>query len=150
MIRMMLLLVTLAFLACQNDPVCPEMELPALSITFHTITDGVLVDYTAENLAVYGLGIDSLLYQTPNQIKSIQLPLRRDTDESRFIFEQDFVYDTLIVQYSRHFRIEEVRCGMDVEYEIIQTSTKGDLIDSSRIIQPIVNLETESNVEIYF
>ena len=126
----------ITFVSCLTEEVCEDIDVMIRIGFYEDNPDNeepspVFID----SLTVYGLGVDSLIYNNAFNVGQIELPLASHQDSCAFVFrfpgnERNLVYDTLWFHYTRSPKLISMECGFvtffhlkDITYSTNQTST---------------------------
>lgn len=171
--KIFLLSCLLAFFACEKDDICSEATptTPRLFLEFYDISDP---DETKNVTELYAYGINDdettvpLLSQTITA-SEILIPLRTDTNQTKFVLHQNYEIDDLgtenpdddvvlgnpeivTVTYEREEVYVSRACGYKTVFKNIVFNVEGDAdnwIINSEILLENVELETEAHVKVY-
>ncbi|HLN20056.1 MAG TPA: DUF6452 family protein [Bacteroidales bacterium] len=134
--------------ACTPEACLDETE-SYLKATFYSSATKQAVK--PDSLTVFGSGMESnRIYSAQKQLSMARLPLNNLTGFSAFIIRINGRSDTLNVNYSSFPHLISKECGYSFNHNVEKISNSYLIIDSIRIINPIVTNENRENIRIYF
>jgi hypothetical protein len=103
-----------------------------------------------DSLTVYGLNMDSLIYNKEKNVGIVRFPLNAAADSSVFIIKINTVADTIMFRYISYPHLISKECGYTY-YHIIEPPlfTKHVLVSISMPKNPVTNLN-EENIRIFY
>ena len=144
---------SLLFFGC-GETECSESAKTALYVNFYKKSNNAA--YT-DTLSVYGLENDSILYKEA-KVKSLELPLRLNSDTTTYVFSFFSKVDTVTVtvndtvafihRNNEHFISEACGCAMFYVIEDVYF-TRGH-IDSISVQNKTITNEIQENIRIFF
>ena len=147
-----MLIGTLIFLGC-GETECSESTKAALYVNFYKKSNNAV---HTDTLSVYGLSNDSIVHKEA-AAKSLELPLRLNTDTTSYVFsflvnatDSIVVNDTVtfIHRNNEHFISES--CGCAMFYVIENVKSTHLHIDSISIQNTTITNEIRENIRIFF
>lgn len=151
---LMLLVVTVLFVACNSDGQCRQDRYVALKIDFKKIVVDSLGDRTVSTLSVdsvtaYGFDIDSILYDNKKSVNTVDFPLNRFADFSQYIISFNDTIDTLTILHANVEEYISFACGILTTHTIDSVSATTNFIDSVAINKNDVNTTYATNIELF-
>ena len=135
--------------ACEGGGICTESTLSVVNAGFYGWDGEQDVDIFVNNFTLYGLGRDSLLYDSANSVTSFSFPMDMNALSSTMILRADSLADTLIINYAVVPVLVSYECGFTNTFEVSGLSYTRHLIDSVSLIKNIADLENEENLKIF-
>ncbi|WP_236979427.1 DUF6452 family protein [Membranihabitans maritimus] len=143
----------ISILSCE-EPECNRQTLFFLQIDFYAFNEestGNSSKITVNELTVFGMGKqDNLLYNSTNNVRSIILPLNNNTEQSTFVIENELGTDTLTIGYIPRPEYISKECGVSMTYSINDTTSTRNGIQDLRIINPLVNANSNENIRLFY
>tara|TARA_Y200000002_G_scaffold217723_1_gene179613 strand:+ start:79 stop:540 length:462 start_codon:yes stop_codon:yes gene_type:complete len=146
------LVLTLFFLSCEKDDICIEGSENTKRITIGFVNNKTRVQ-TGINLGyIKGMNNDSIISEgfTGNYLK---LPLMVNSNETKYILEQNNIKDTLIIFHQTDHLYLNRSCGFKANF-LIQSDTKitknSGWIREVSIEQDSIFNEEKTNIFIYY
>lgn len=164
-------LVTVLF-TCEKDDICPAEvdKTPSLVIEFRNISSqdskkGV------PTLKITGIGNDDELYEGDKNLVTINLPLKTDTDSTKFVLHSGYKVDdnktpddtsddkilgnkdTITISYTRANQFISRACGFKTVFNNPKITTTEDTSNWLRLTEPVSEnqtIENEKNAHFYF
>lgn len=141
------LLVALTLLTACNSKGCYEDMNVRLNAQFYVLQDGEEVAVTVDSLSVWGVGVDSLLY---NNVRTgtIKLILNPKSDTTQYAIaatQNNIVYlDTLTFVHTNNPWFQSLECGCMVFSKLKGVQMGGHIVKSASITDSsVINLDTE-------
>jgi hypothetical protein len=148
--QVLLLATGLVFFSCDEELDCKETTIPKSKIGFYTVTDSKITSAVINDVSVYGLSRDSILYDTVDKVSNIALPLAQTQDNCMFVMKIGNGYDTLRFNYARDLDYVSKECGFSLKYTIYKLEFTTHMIDSAQIINPYVPTTETENIRLFF
>ncbi len=109
---------------------------------------------TIERLTVFGLGVDSLVYNNALSVGQIELPLASHQDSCAFVFrfpgnERNLVYDTIWFYYLRSPKLITMECGFVTFFQLLEIQHTTNNITTILTEDPEINDEFNEHVRIF-
>ena len=146
------LVLTLLFLSCEKDDICIEGSENTKRITIGFVNNKTRIQ-TGINLGyIKGINNDSIISEgfTGNYLK---LPLMVNSNETKYILEQNNIKDTLIIFHQTDHLYLNRSCGFKANF-LIQSDTKitknSGWIREVSIEQDSIFNEEKTNIFIYY
>ncbi len=145
------------FSSCINEEVCEDVSSLPVRIGFY-MTDTLNEEnpVAINNLTIYGMGNDSLLYNNNDEVASIELPLNATEDSCAFIFQYSNAQDSIIVpndtiwfDYQRKPNLISMDCGFVTFYEINEIDYTRNVIDSVNVDDPNISNSLDEHIKIF-
>lgn len=150
-VQVLLLSTGLVFFSCNEELDCNEFTVfPKSKIGFYTITDNKVTSAAYNDVSVYGLARDSMLYDDVDQVSTISLPLSQTQDNCLFVMKIGDGYDTLRFNYTRDLDFVSKECGFSMRCTIFKFEFTTHMIDSAQIIYPYVHTTEIENIRLFF
>lgn len=157
---MILVLAAVAFVfgSCTSSNVCMEnmdveFKVQLMEMNFDQIKDQYISGKHQSTVKVYGVGMDSMLY---NQVSVTQLalPLNPNDSMTEFIIEQmgkDSVYvaDTLTVLHDNELEFVSLECGCAVLNHVKEVKHTVNALDSVILKESDVLRNGGVNIQLY-
>ncbi len=144
--RIAFFLITMSILACNEIKDCDLDENRKFAvIAFYDFSDSTIRDTLIFN-QVYSPQSPYLFADTILEV--VGLPLDPTDDFTSFVFETDTGDYDLNFSYKREFSVYDVNCDPSIRFYDLSCTTSA--FDSVAIVNPILNREEFTNVEIYF
>ncbi len=160
--------ITMLDSSCTKENFCIDDVVAYLNMGFYTWQNGERVTKTIKKFTAYGVSMDSLIYNSKSNVKTIALPLSNLSDTSKFIFtfiiempaeneeeppvNQTFT-DTIDFIYTRHMYLVSPLCGFAFNYNLLNSFSTHNYINSVLIVNQHVIINPggkEENIEILF
>jgi hypothetical protein len=148
--------------SCTKEDFCINDVVAYLNIGFYTWQNGERMTKTIKKFTANGISSDSLIYNSKSNVKTIALPLSNRSDSSKFIFtfiveipaeneedppvNQTFT-DTIDFIYTRHMYLVSPLCGFAFNYNLLNSYSTHNYIDSVLIVNQHVIINPEEKVE---
>ena len=148
----LILLSGLYLSSCRPDTGCRQEETIRLKllITADSISsEGDTLSFTLDSITVQGVGTDSILYNNSKSVSSLLLPLRKDTNQTRFSLLCNENKDELIITHQNSEMFISLACGCFVNHTIDDITHSGSLIDKIDIVEPQVVNYQQDNAKIH-
>ena len=146
------LVLTLFFLSCEKDDICIEGSENTKRITIGFVNNKTRIQ-TGINLGyIKGINNDSIISEgfTGNYLK---LPLMVNSNETKYILEQNNIKDTLIIFHQTDHLYLNRSCGFKANF-LIQSDTEitknSGWIREVSIEQDSIFNEEKTNIFIYY
>ncbi len=150
-IQVLLLSTGLVFFSCDKELDCNESTIfPKGKVNFYTLTDSKITGVAFDDVSVYGLPRDSMLYDTVDMVSALSLPLSQTQDQSLFVLKIGTGSDTLRFNYTRDLDFISKECGFSMRCTIYKFEFTTHMIDSAQIIYPYVHTTETENIRLYF
>ncbi len=152
---LVLLVLVLLFVACNNDGECREERYVAMGVKLmYPKFDAeremyVATEFVPDSITVKGVDNDSVLYYK-KQMNEFQLPLQKSNDSSQYVFYTNGVYDTVTILHENQDNFLSMECGCIVFSTIKEVLMTNYRLDSARILIPDVINVKATNIEIYY
>lgn len=110
---------------------------------------------TIDSLTVYGLGVDSIIYNNSFNVGQIELPLASHKDSCAFVFRfpgnesKPLIYDTIWFHYIRNPKLISMECGFVTFFELKDIVYSTNQITSILTEDPEINDEFNEHVRIF-
>ena len=146
------LVLTLIFLGCEKDDICIEGSENTNRITIGFI-DNESKNITGINLSfIKGINNDSILTESFSG-SELKLPLMVNSNETKYILEQNKVKDTLIIYHQTSHLYLNRSCGFKSNF-LIKSDTEilkeSGWIREISIVQDSIFNEEKTNIHIYY
>lgn len=148
--QVLLLATGLVFFSCDEELDCTESAIPMSEIGFYTVADNKTANAVLNDVSVYGLARDSLLYDTVDRVSAIVLPLSQTADNCMFVLKIGAGYDTMRFNYTRDLDFVSKECGFSMRCTIYKFEFTTHMIDSAQIIYPYVHTTETENIRLFF
>lgn len=129
-IPVMAVTAALVFWACEKDDICPENspKTPDARIEFYVITDGRPEESKRTNLNVFGLeGKERKeAIKILGNGEYVNLPVNFETGQSRYLFEEGTLTDTLTLSYEPEMSFVSKACGYRFTFRNVTVSCTTD------------------------
>lgn len=136
----------LGIVACENDDFCTEPTTPRLIISFYD--KDVPEEYKELPIYVWALEKDSI-YEL-SFVDSIYIPLNTASGTTSYALATTNIIDTLKFDYSVEDIFVSEPCGYKANFSGLSIDTKtNNWIHSIEVTNQIVNNEEEAHVKIY-
>lgn len=150
-IQVLLLSTGLVFFSCDKELDCNEStNLPKSSVQFYTVIDNKISEAVYDDVSVYGLERDSMLYDQVDNLGTLSLPLSQTMDNCLFVLKIGADYDTMRFNYTRNLHFISKECGFSMRCTIYKLEFTTHKIDSAQIINPYVPAIETENIRLYF
>ena len=146
------LVLTIIFLSCEKDDICIEGSENTNRITIGFI-DNESKNLTGINLSfIKGINNDSILSESFSG-SELKLPLMVNSNETKYILEQNKVRDTLIIYHQTSHLYLNRSCGFKSNF-LIKSDTEilkeSGWIREISIVQDSIFNEEKTNIHIYY
>tara|TARA_B100000989_G_C19426010_1_gene420779 strand:+ start:166 stop:627 length:462 start_codon:yes stop_codon:yes gene_type:complete len=146
------LVLTIIFLSCEKDDICIEGSENTNRITIGFI-DNESKNLTGINLNfIKGINNDSILSESFSG-SELKLPLMVNSNETKYILEQNKVKDTLIIYHQTSHLYLNRSCGFKSNF-LIKPDTEilkeSGWIREISIVQDSIFNEEKTNIHIYY
>ena len=146
------LVLTIIFLSCEKDDICIEGSENTNRITIGFI-DNESKNITGINLSfIKGINNDSILTESFSG-SELKLPLMVNSNETKYILEQNKVKDTLIIYHQTSHLYLNRSCGFKSNF-LIKSDTEilkeSGWIREISIVQDSIFNEEKTNIHIYY
>ena len=146
------LVLTIIFLSCEKDDICIEGSENTNRITIGFI-DNESKNITGINLSfIKGINNDSILTESFSG-SELKLPLMVNSNETKYILEQNKVKDTLIIYHQTSHLYLNRSCGFKSNF-LIKSDTEilkeSGWIREISIVQDSIYNEEKTNIHIYY
>jgi hypothetical protein len=139
------------FAACESDSVCHQDLVTAAQVTIQADSldsIGDTIRYARwDSVAFWGVGADYAL-QGYN-LKSVNLELRPDANQTKYLVLYHEQVDTLYIQHTPRMQYIDLACGCAVYHTITAAWSSDPRIDSISIINASVESMIQENLRIY-
>lgn len=139
--------------ACDDDTkVCDTDVRTELRLRFIYVKDQRERDTTMPKVTLYALGrVNDSIYRKAG-ISSMQFPLDRTVDSSRFYFQTDTarIADTLIFRYQRQPHFVSAGCGFATYFALDTVISTNNVVKSVTINNKQVTTANEQNITLNF
>lgn len=155
------ILLLLGLVACTSGDSCmQELKISMKAEIYRMVFDSSIEQFVPEKyslpVTVYGVGRDSLLYDTKST-STLNLPLQKLDSISSFAFittiNQDSnlieIVDTIDIYHTNTEEFISLECGCVVSNTIVGIAQTTNRIDSIVVMSPDVNLQSTNNIKIY-
>lgn len=159
MIRVLIMTVLpLIIVSCLNQEVCEDVATVPVRMGFYALPPDAdePQQIVIDSLSVFGLGMDSLIYNNVFGVSQIELPLNSGSDSTAFIFRfpgEDFgpfsPLDTIWFYYERRPNLISMECGFVTFYNLISMKHSDLFLDSLVVIQNNITNSFEEHVKIF-
>lgn len=171
--RILFLVLTLGGLiwivACSESD-CPLNNNPMNVIGFFDSNTGKAITLN-DTLTVTAFETDSILINRISKAGSLTLPLRYEGGKTSYVFDYTIVQrdtiprpgredsihirishrkDTISMTYTDEKHFTSMDCGILTYFNLKSIQATNHLIDSARIINPVINEVEKTNIELYF
>ncbi len=136
--------------SCLHKTECDETVNSSAKLGFYGIVNKKAVSMTYDNVTVYGLSSDSLIYNDVDSVRSVTLPMNHSADSCIFVMRVESVTDTLMFRYTRKLEFISENCGFSTEFRLTELETTNHNIDSVKIENPEINSSKSENIQIYY
>ena len=147
------LILILCYLAvypsCEGGGICTQSVLSVVNARFQGWDGEQEVDIFVNNFTLYGLGRDSLLYDSANSVTTFSFSMDMNALSSTMILQADSLADTLIINYTVVPVLVSYECGFTNTFEMNGLSYTRHFIDSVSLLKNIADLENEENLKIF-
>jgi hypothetical protein len=145
--RSIALLATLTLLTGCNSKGCYEDMSVRLNACFYVMEDGQEVATTVDSLSVWGVGVDSLLYNN-DTASTLKLILNPKSDTTQYVIDAiqngKSNVDTLTIIHTNNPWFQSLECGCMVFSKIKGVQVGGHIVKSASITDSsVINLDTE-------
>jgi hypothetical protein len=137
-------------LSCTKETTCDQSMKSLVKMGFYNLNNQKEVSVSFNDVTVYGINNDSLLYDSSDNVKSISLPLSQVQDSCAFVLCIGSVSDTFKYVYTRDLRIVSAECGFATLFTISNFETTTHKIDSIHIVNPVINTIEAENIKVYY
>lgn len=148
--QVLLLATGLVFFSCDEELECKESTIPNSIIGFYTVSDNKVANALLNDVSVYGLSRNSMLYDAVDNVSEIVLPLSQTGDNCMFVMKIGAGYDTLRFNYTRDLDFVSKECGFSMRCTIHKLEFTTYMIDSAQIIYPYVHTTETENIRLFF
>src|SRR4030042_6792559 len=132
-----IILVVSITLSCNKEIDCEQSTQSRVKMGFYTVTDQKVDSAVGlYDVTLYGISIDSLFYNSNDNIYSISLLLSQLQDSSSYVLRIGTISDTLEFEYTRDLRFISTECGFATSFTINNFETTKHIIDSFQIVNP--------------
>jgi hypothetical protein len=151
LIALAAVVITTGFLhGCAADNDCREDLYVQMAAGFHTIVNDTVRAFTIDSLWVKGIGNDSVIYNNAKAVTSIQLPLEKLKDTTRFAIRFNNVRDTLVCVHTNMNKYVSLECGCMTTFALdTLIFTRHKMQKAVILNKNVINKQIE-NVQIYF
>lgn len=122
---------------CVSDPECHQLQ---------KIRAGMVVDSKLDTLTLTGIANDSVLYRNAPGGRTLQLPLRPDTNVTAYKLEWHEQLDTLFIRHINDYRYISFACGCYVYFVIDSAWATHHFVDTFAILDSDVSDQTTDNL----
>jgi hypothetical protein len=136
--------------SCTKETTCDQSVRSQVKLKFYTVSDQKIDSTRLNDVTLYGVNNDSMIYYLADNLYSVSLPLSMIQDSCAFVMQTGTVSDTFKFEYSRDLHFTSVECGFADSFTIISFETTNNKIDSFHIANPIVNPIEVENIKIYY
>jgi hypothetical protein len=143
------LLFPLLLVSCLNDETCEDTASINVRIGFYRVQDNNAVRYNIDSLTVFGLGMDSIIYNNTRSVGAVELPMDPSRDSCAFVFVFPEINDTVWLYYRRKPTLTSIECGFVNYFELEEIKHSGLLIQETEIIQSSITSSFEEHIRIY-
>lgn len=146
--RLLIFIFVLFIVACAEDETCRERTTVTLNGSFfqHGTTTALFVD----SISVYGLGIDSMIYNSRKNAARISLPLNPNADISVFVLVSNSVNDTVRVIHSNQDFFISYHCGTVITHKLDTVLTTRHQIKDIKIVTHDINTTDVQHLQIFY
>lgn len=146
-----------ALTAACNSTGCTEGRSGIPKAAFYSSSTGAAL--TVDSLRVYAVGApgDSAIMDQSQRDASVYLPLRADASTTDWCIaykqqqlDYPWLIDTLHFEYTTQPYFGSEECGVGYRYQIDYLSSTHHLIDSVKLLDPLVTNIDKTYVAIYF
>jgi hypothetical protein len=137
-----------------------ELKISMKAEIYRMVFDSSIEQFVPEKyslpVTVYGVGRDSLLYDTKST-STLNLPLQKLDSISSFAFISTInrdsnlieIVDTIDIYHTNTEEFISLECGCVVSNTIVGIAQTTNRIDSIVVMSPDVNLQSTNNIKIY-
>jgi hypothetical protein len=137
-----------------------ELKISMKAEIYRMVFDSSIEQFVPEKyslpVTVYGVGRDSLLYDTKST-STLNLPLQKLDSISSFAFITTInrdsnlieIVDTIDIYHTNTEEFISLECGCVVSNTIVGIAQTTNRIDSIVVMSPDVNLQSTNNIKIY-
>ncbi len=134
--------------ACEDKPCNRTME-SLTGVEFYSLdVNNAKTDTIIPYLAVYAPEQTDTMF-ADSTLRSMKLNLNPEKDETILIFSFGSAYDTIVFEYAREFRLVSQDCGFQSIFNIKNVTATKNAIDSLSLIDPIVDIDDKTHLEIF-
>jgi hypothetical protein len=144
---LLVIIIPLLF-SCKESP-CDLNTNSLLQIGFYTTVNHTATS-TADLITIYGIGKEGDYLYKDSSATKVFLPLSQNQDSSSFVIKSSWIYDTLLVNYTRHLKLISKECGFATIFEISKIHLSGHKFDSLKVTNDTVSTNYEENIKIFF
>jgi hypothetical protein len=152
-----IVLTVFLFTSCLNEEVCEDVATLPVRVGFYRIDTVATTPprITVDSLTIFGLGNDSLLYNTMNNVGQIELPLNSLSDTTTFVVRwyspiaTQILTDTLVFVYRREPNLISVDCGFVTFFNLRNVLYSGTLINVVTIDNTNIRTTLDEHVKIF-
>lgn len=114
---------------------------------------------TLDSLEISGVGVpgDSVLLSPGSPVQSVYLPMRTDSDITAWCIkykyhdlDRDALNDTLTLRYETKPFFASNECGVMYQYDLKSVDVTTHLIDSVKVVEPLITNNDHIQLQIYF
>ncbi len=136
--------------SCSRKTDCDETMNSSADVGFYRITNQTESSAMFDNVTVFGIQANGLLYNEIDSLSSVFLPMNHSVDSCIFVMRIESVADTLIFRYTRKLDFISENCGFSTEFTLNELENTNNLIDSVKIVNPVINRSQSENIKIYY
>ncbi len=135
--------------SCTEEEVCDQKVRSVLYAKFKKVHAGAEEDTTLNNVTLYGLGNENMIYDSTNNLSQIGMLLNPELNVSSFIIKLDSIYDTMSFYYQHELIFISYPCGFSAIFTIDSSICTTNKIDSLILTDPIIDPESEETYNIF-
>ncbi|MCX6325936.1 MAG: DUF6452 family protein [Bacteroidia bacterium] len=127
---------------------CFEETESYLKATLYKNGTGRLL--SPDSLTVYGISMDSIIYNKAKNVQIALLPLNASTDSCIYIIRINGITDTLKLSYSSYPHLISKECGYTFYHNLDSLTYTTNAIDSIDIRKNTITTINEENIRIFY
>jgi hypothetical protein len=140
-----LLFLCFAVQSCADEPTCLNSYTSLIKIKF-VDEDGAAQPIIIKSLTALEANMDIYPEYTNDTTSSVNINLNPNEAITTLVFEQESSVDTLILTYALIPEFISSDCGLFIQFNDLDTIST--TFDTLKIIQPIIDDEVDTNIEI--
>lgn len=127
-----------------------EVGATIFRTTYNEITEVFESTKHAEQLTVFGVGNDSILYNK-QLVSQLKLPLNAASESTSFVVARDSTaVDTIVIIHENNEQFISLECGCFVFHTLKNVGFISSVIDSVVIVNSAVSNVPENHLNIYY
>lgn len=147
-VMIVITLLLIAVYACSPDDACLSYQ-HNVQAGFYSAKSTKDKDTTLTEVLIYGLGMDTALYNV-SSLSKMFLNLNLNDDETTYIIQTKTLVDTVVFWYSKELTTISGNCGVTFDVHIDSMAFTNTFIDSVSIVYPdLLYKENTENVKIF-